>query len=949
MNQRPLPWLFLSLALLALPTAAQVSPLLLRGPYLQSATPTSMVVRWRTGLPTGSRVRFGLAPDALDRQVDDPRLASDHEVTLTGLSPATRYYYSIGSTSGTGALAGGDADHFFVTAPVPGTRQPTRIWAFGDAGDDLLNEPQRRVRDGFLKFVNGRRTDVWLLLGDNAYTLANDADYQTDLFESYPAILRQTPVWPTFGNHEAFSANPETQLGAYFDIFTLPAAGQAGGVPSGTEAYYSFDHANIHFISLNTEVLDRETTGPMITWLRQDLAANPQDWTIVYFHRPVYSKGSHDSDRPNDSLDQSTAMKDMRERVLPILEESGVDLVLMGHSHAYERSYLLDGHYGVSGTLTAAMKVDDGDGNPAGDGAYLKTGDVSADAHAGTVYAVVGTGEENTGGPLNHPAMATSIGDRAGTLVIDVDGQRLDAVFVGEDGTPGDRFMIVKGTANLDPYVMDDRALTGTGAAVTLAVLANDWDPNRDRLTLASAGAPAHGTARSNADGTVTYTPAPGFAGTDAFSYTVSDGRGGTATGNAVVTVTCPDEVSFDDDFEPAAEPGWRVETAANLSPLSVPWTLVSHPEAHSPGHGWSTQAGEQTLLKDDRLISPPQRLTPNSRLTFWHRFDLEQNFDGGVLEISENGGATWIDLGPYIRVNGYNGTTSGSNPAGRRPAWTGTSPGMVRVEVDLGAFAGDGRLVRWRLGCDEFTTESRAGWLVDDVRFTAAPPGCGLSASLCGEPVFGDRFESGDLSLWSSSETDGGDLAVRAEAAIEGAFGLEAVLDDQASLKVRDETPGAEPAYCARFLLDPNSVALPGQKRLTVLRAHDGAGRPAMEVFLRNGAMPGTYALSVQARQDDGSGVQTGWLPIGDAAARVSLGWRRASAPGASDGAVTVFLDGLPAARLTGLGNTASGGIDAVELGTMHPKRGTSGAVRFDSFESGRSGPGGQDPVRRE
>ncbi|HEV2853176.1 MAG TPA: Ig-like domain-containing protein [Thermoanaerobaculia bacterium] len=937
--RRSLVWLCLSFALLPWPAAAQVSPLLLRGPYLQSATPTSVVVRWRTGLPTDSRVRFGLAPDALDRQADDPRLAIDHQVTLTGLSPGTRYYYSVGSKSG-GPLAGGDAGHHFVTAPVPGTRQPTRIWAFGDAGDDPQNEPQRRVRDGYLKFANGRRADVWLLLGDNAYTLANDADYQTDLFESYPAILRQTPVWPTFGNHEAFSANPETQLGAYFDIFTLPTAGQAGGVPSGTEAYYSFDHANIHFISLNTEVLDRETTGPMITWLRQDLAANSRDWTIVYFHRPVYSKRGHDSDAAMDS-DGSTAMRDMRERVLPILEESGVDLVLMGHSHSYERSYLLDGHYGVSGTFDEAMKVDDGDGDPARDGAYQKTADVSVDAHAGTVYAVVGTGEENTGGPIQHPSMVHVSETRAGTLVIDVDGGRLDAVFVAEDGTPGDRFMIVKGTANLDPYAMDDRAFTGMAAAVTLAVLANDWDPNRDRLTLASVGAPAHGTAQGNADGTVTYTPAPGFAGTDSFPYTVSDGRGGTATGNAVVSVTCADQVSFDDDFEPAAGPGWRVETASNPSPLSAPWTLVSHPEAHSPGHGWLSQAGEESVLKDDRLVSPLQRLTPNSKLTFWHRFDFEQGFDGGVLEISENGGATWIDLGPYIRTSVYNGTTGANNPIGGRPAWSGTSSGMERVEVDLGAFAGEGRLVRWRLGCDETTFESHAGWLVDDVQLTAAPPGCGLETSLCGEPAFGDWFESGDLSRWSSSETDGGDLAVRGAAAIEGAFGLEATIDDHASLTVRDETPAAEPAYCARFLFDPNSVVLPRQKRLTLLRAGDGAGQPALEVFLRNGAVPGTYALSVEARRDDGTRVETGWLPVADAATRVSLGWRRASAPGASDGAVTVFLDGLPAAGLTGLDNGASGGIEAVELGAMSPKRGTAGAVRFDSFESGRSGPG--------
>ena len=62
-------------------------------------------------------------------------------------------------------------------------------------------------------------------------------------------------------------------------------------------------------------------------------------------------------------------MVDMREEALPILELGGVDMVLTGHRHSYERSYLLDGQYGLSSTLTAAMKKDAGDGRTDGTGA----------------------------------------------------------------------------------------------------------------------------------------------------------------------------------------------------------------------------------------------------------------------------------------------------------------------------------------------------------------------------------------------------------------------------------------------------------------------------------------------------------------------------------------------------------------------------------------------------
>jgi 3',5'-cyclic AMP phosphodiesterase CpdA len=93
----------------------------------------------------------------------------------------------------------------------------------------------------------------------------------------------------------------------------------------------------------------------MLTWLENDLAATDKQWIIAYWHHPPYSKGSHDSDLETWSIE-------MRTNVLPILEAHGVDLVLTGHSHSYERSYLLNGHYGSSTTLTSGMVLDAGDG-----------------------------------------------------------------------------------------------------------------------------------------------------------------------------------------------------------------------------------------------------------------------------------------------------------------------------------------------------------------------------------------------------------------------------------------------------------------------------------------------------------------------------------------------------------------------------------------------------------
>jgi hypothetical protein len=135
----------------------------------------------------------------------------------------------------------------------------------------------------------------------------------------------------------------------------------------------------------------------------------------------------------------------MRQTFLPILEDGGVDLVLAGHSHSYERSFLIDGHYGTSSTFTNAMKKDGGSGRPNETGAYTKA-TLGAGSHEGAVYAVAGSSGQISGGTLNHPAMFISL-NNLGSMVLDVNGNTLDAKFLRENGAIVDSFRIVKGVA----------------------------------------------------------------------------------------------------------------------------------------------------------------------------------------------------------------------------------------------------------------------------------------------------------------------------------------------------------------------------------------------------------------------------------------------------------------------------------------------------------------------
>jgi len=131
----------------------------------------------------------------------------------------------------------------------------------------------------------------------------------------FDAMLRQVRLWPCLGNHDAGSANSPIQFGVYYDIFTLPAQAQAGGIMSGSEAYYSFDYANVHIVCLDSSDSDWSKKGLMLRWLTADLEANKQDWLIAYCHHPPYTNGSHNSDQDRDS---EARMRLVRENVFAI-------------------------------------------------------------------------------------------------------------------------------------------------------------------------------------------------------------------------------------------------------------------------------------------------------------------------------------------------------------------------------------------------------------------------------------------------------------------------------------------------------------------------------------------------------------------------------------------------------------------------------------------------------
>jgi len=435
-----------------------------RGPYLQRPNDNSIYIMWSTDSNTDSKVWYGTDSTNLTQTAAVSGNVKRHEVQLTGLTADTKYYYKIGNAAGQFVSTN---EQSFKTYPAANAVNPkTRIWVTGDFGTGVTYSNQTpseevKVKQAYEHFVGNNPADAWLWLGDNAYNDGTEQQYQDNVFDvpGYSDIFNKLPFWASPGNHDYHEVWDNASLfgirylpfvsfsshdGPYYDIINAPKNAECGGVPSNHELFYSFDHGDVHFISLNTEICEwsnyfSEGTE-MLDWLEDDLAQNTKRFTIVFFHHPPYTKGSHDSDTEGQ-------LQVMRTYFNPVFEENSVDLVLAGHSHVYERSFLIKDHTGIASSFSTNQHVVDGSSGSLSAGTpYIK--DTLNSTNDGTVYAVVGnSGKSSSGAAINHPAMYHSEGNgvnTCGSMIIDVYKNTLTAQYLRSDTTISDEFSIVK-------------------------------------------------------------------------------------------------------------------------------------------------------------------------------------------------------------------------------------------------------------------------------------------------------------------------------------------------------------------------------------------------------------------------------------------------------------------------------------------------------------------------
>jgi hypothetical protein len=430
-----------ALFLAAIAGSSAYAQTFVRTPFLQLGSHTKASVCWRTNTAAALTVRFGTDSLNLNRNTAPSANNVDACALLDTLLPNTKYFYQVynGPT-----LLPVTNPQYLKTAPIPGTKtQKYTFWVIGDFGTGL--EPQANVRNAFVKVNGGPHADGVLMLGDNAYESGTDAEHTTKLFAMYPQIMSNTFAWPAIGNHEAITSSGGPHLASW----TLPSQGQSGGVASNSEYYYSFNYGNIHFIVLDSEVSSRTTTGAQYLWLVQDLQASTNaDWLVVTFHHPPYTRGSHNSETEAKHVD-------MRYNFMPLLEQYGVDLVFGGHSHDYERSFLIDSARSVTGTTLATHNtwytqyrprylLDSSSGDPLGTGPYRK----KKGGRQGAVYSVVGSSGKLESTASLHPVMRLQI-FRHGSAILDIEDSVATVRFIDSAGVLRDRYQVVKSSATV--------------------------------------------------------------------------------------------------------------------------------------------------------------------------------------------------------------------------------------------------------------------------------------------------------------------------------------------------------------------------------------------------------------------------------------------------------------------------------------------------------------------
>jgi hypothetical protein len=221
-----------------------------------------------------------------------------HRILLTGLKPDTTYCYRLGSHRASFKTAANHGEAF-------------RFAWMGDTNQGTT------VHDAIAQLILDAAPRFSLYGGDLCHNGDSYSNYKEEFFRpNQLKLAARVPFFSTTGNHEKWKTNTKA--------FMLPPASIYGYL-----GYYSFDYGDLHVVVMNH--MDPEGCkigSPQYNFIAGDLKATTKPWKIVINHTPAYAAGGHGEDADMIALTKN------------VFEPNGVDLVLSGHDHFYQRNYV---------------------------------------------------------------------------------------------------------------------------------------------------------------------------------------------------------------------------------------------------------------------------------------------------------------------------------------------------------------------------------------------------------------------------------------------------------------------------------------------------------------------------------------------------------------------------------------------------------------------------------
>jgi len=285
---------------------------IIEGPLVQSVAPQSATLVWYLTRPAPCEVVVMI--DGQGRGYPVHSEGRRNVAHLDGLEPGSVYPYEI--RTGRRLLT---RDLSLRTGAPAGQRFTFLV--FGDSG--MGSRAQYLLARDML--ASQPPPDFILHTGDIVYPAGERKLYEERFFAPYRALLASIPLWPCLGNHDV---QDDGTAPAYEEIFVVPENGPAGLPPKHN---YWFDHASCRVAVIDSNADEKTLRGHVAPWIRSVLAPTDARWKFVVLHHPPYTAGKY----PPDATIQDT--------LVPIFEDTGVDLVFSGHDHNYQRTHPLRG------------------------------------------------------------------------------------------------------------------------------------------------------------------------------------------------------------------------------------------------------------------------------------------------------------------------------------------------------------------------------------------------------------------------------------------------------------------------------------------------------------------------------------------------------------------------------------------------------------------------------